>query len=224
VETLANFAQIIPDSPRALLEFVTSLFLDHGYLVAFIGAAVDNFGMPASGDVVLFAGGWLANTDRAVLGLIMLFGGLGALVSDNAMYWIGRFGGRRLIDRLFRSRFIARLVDAKHVGRVERYFETHGGKTVFAGRFGPGLRSTTPLFAGMSRMKYYKFLPYNFAAVIVWALAYGTIGYFFGQYWDQLLEIARSVGFGVVALVVLTLGTYAYYRRRRSAVHTRRKP
>ena len=116
MKTPVNFAQTIPDSPQALLEFVTSLFLDHGYLVAFIGAAVDNFGMPASGDVVLFAGGWLANTDRAVLGLIMLFGGLGALVSDNAMYWIGRFGGRRLIDRLFRSRFIARLVDAKHIG------------------------------------------------------------------------------------------------------------
>jgi membrane protein DedA with SNARE-associated domain len=224
VEKLANFAQLIPDSPQALLQFVTSLFLDHGYLVAFIGAAMDNFGMPASGDVVLFAGGWLANTDRAVLGLIMLFGGLGALVSDNAMYWIGRLGGRRLIERLFRSRIIARLVDAKHISRVERYFDTHGGKTVFAGRFGPGLRSTTPLFAGMSRMKYYRFVPYNLSAVIVWAVAYGTVGYFFGQYWDQLLEIARSVGFVVVALIVLALGAYAYYRYRHSARRIHRKP
>lgn len=224
MEMLANLIQSFPDSPQALLQFVVSLFLDHGYLVAFIGAAVDNFGMPASGDVVLFAGGWLANTDRAVLGLIMFFGGLGALVSDNVMYWIGRSGGRPLIERLFRFRFLARLVDAKHIGRVERYFETHGGKTVFIGRFGPGLRSTTPLFAGVSRMKYYKFIPYNLAAVVVWAIAYATVGYFFGQYWTQLLEVARSVGFGVVALVVLTLGTYVYYRRRRSASNTHRKP
>ena len=214
--TFVNLVQIIPDSPQALLEFVTSLFLDHGYLVAFIGAAVDNFGMPASGDVVLFAGGWLANTDRAVLAFIMLFGGLGALVSDNAMYWIGRIGGRPLVERLFRSRLIARLIDAKHINRVERYFETHGGKTVFAGRFGPGLRSTTPLFAGMSRMKYYKFIPYNLSAIAVWAIAYSTIGYFFGQYWDQLLEVARSFGFGVVILIALILFTYVYYRRRRS--------
>jgi membrane protein DedA with SNARE-associated domain len=221
MESLASLIQSIPDSPQALLQFVVSLFLDHGYLVAFIGAAVDNFGMPASGDVVLFAGGWLASTDRAVLGFIMLFGGLGALVSDNAMYWIGRTGGRTLIERLFRSRLIARLVDAKHIGRVERYFETHGGKTVFVGRFGPGLRSTTPLFAGMSRMKYYRFLPYNLSAVIVWAIAYGTIGYFFGQYWTQLLEVARSFGFGVVALVVLILGTYVYYRRRRTNMDQR---
>lgn len=216
MEAFVNLGQIIPDSPQALLDFITSLFLDHGYLVAFIGAAVDNFGMPASGDVVLFAGGWLANTDRAVLGFIMLFGGLGALVSDHAMYWIGRLGGRRLVDRLFRSRFIARLVDAKHIGRVEHYFETHGGKTVFAGRFGPGLRSTTPLFAGMSRMKYYRFVPYNLSAIVVWAIAYATIGYFFGQYWDQLLEAARSFGFGVILLIALTFATYIYYRRRRN--------
>ena len=206
------------------MEFITSLFLDHGYLVAFIGAAVDNFGMPASGDVVVFAGGWLASTDRAVLALIMLFGGLGALVSDNAMYWIGRIGGRPLVERLFRSRIIARLIDAKHINRVEHYFETHGGKTVFAGRFGPGLRSTTPLFAGMSRMKYYKFVPYNLSGVAVWAVAYSTIGYFFGQYWDQLLEVARSFGFGILALIVLTLGTYVYYRRRRSSGRMHRKP
>ena len=216
METLAALAQIVPDSPQALLDFITSLFLDHGYLVAFIGAAVDNFGMPASGDVVVFAGGWLANTDRAVLALIMLFGGLGAFVSDNAMYWIGRIGGRPLVERLFRSRIIARLIDAKHISRVERYFEIHGGKTVFAGRFGPGLRSTTPLFAGMSRMKYYRFLPYNLSGVAVWAVAYSTVGYFFGQYWDQLLETARSFGFGVVILIALILITYIYYRRRRN--------
>lgn len=223
MEFLENLVQSFPDSPQALLQFFVDLFLDHGYLVAFIGAAVDNFGMPASGDVVLFAGGWLANTDQAILALVMLFGGLGALVSDHAMYWIGRTGGRSLLDRLFRFRLLARLVDVKHIGRVERYFDTHGGKTVFVGRFGPGLRSTTPLFAGVSRMKYYRFVPYNLAAVVVWAIVYGTVGYFFGQYWEQLLEVARSVGFGVVALVVLTIVVYAYYRRRRAG-SLRRKP
>lgn len=220
MEKLVTLAQIIPDSPQELLELVTSLFLDHGYLVAFIGAAVDNFGMPASGDVVLFAGGWLANTNRAVLAFIMLFGGLGALVSDNAMYWIGRFGGRPLVERLGNLPVLRRLLDINHIGKAESYFEAHGGKTVFIGRFGPWLRSTAPLFAGMSRMRYYRFVPYNLAAVVVWAVAYSTVGYFFGQYWDQLLETARSFGFGFLALLALVVVTYAYYRRRsRNRLH-----
>lgn len=215
MESLANLIQSVPNSPQALLQFFTSLFLGHGYLVVFIGAAVDNFGLPASGDVVLFAGGWLSNTGRATLTAIMFFGALGALVSDNAMYWIGRTGGRPLVERLFRFPLLSRLLDAKHIGRAERYFDSHGGKTVFIGRFGPGLRSTAPLFAGLSRMKYYRFLPYNLAAIVVWAIAYATVGYFFGQYWSLLLEVARSVGFGVVAVVVLVLGSYVYYHLRR---------
>ncbi|MGB3680952.1 MAG: DedA family protein [Rubrobacteraceae bacterium] len=216
MESLANILRSIPDSPQALLQFFVGLFLDHGYLVVFIGAAADNFGLPASGDVVLFAGGWLSNTGRAALGAIMFFGALGALASDNAMYWIGRIGGRPLVERLLKFPLLARLLDAKHIGKAERYFDSHGGKTVFIGRFGPGLRSTTPLFAGLTRMKYYRFLPYNLAAIIVWAIAYGTVGYFFGQYWGQLLGVARSIGFGVVAVVVLILGTYVYYRLRRT--------
>ncbi|MDQ4107114.1 MAG: DedA family protein [Actinomycetota bacterium] len=215
METLANLVQSIPNSPQALLQFVTGLFLNHGYLVVFIGAALDNFGLPASGDVVLFAGGWLANTERAALTAIMFFGALGALMSDNTMYWIGRIGGRPLVERVFRFRLLARLLDVKHIGRVERYFSSHGGKTVFIGRFGPGLRSTTPLFAGLSRMEYYRFLPYNLAAVILWSIAYTTVGYFFGQYWSQLLDVAQSFGFGVVAVVVLAIGAYVYYRLRR---------
>ena len=215
MESLANLIQSFPNSPQALLQFFTDLFLDHGYLVVFVGAAADNFGLPASGDVVLFAGGWLSNTGRANLAAIMFFGAIGAFVSDNAMYWIGRTGGRQLVERLFGLPLLARLLDAKNIGRVERYFDSHGGKTVFIGRFGPGLRSTTPLSAGVSRMKYYRFLPYNLAAIFVWSIAYASVGYFFGQYWNQLLEVARSIGFGVVAVVLLTLGSYIYYRFRR---------
>ena len=92
-----------------------------------------------------------------------------------------------MIYRILKMRFLHFLVNEKSLDRVERYFEAHGGKTVFVGRFGPGLRSMTPLFAGVSRMKYYRFLPYNLAAAVVWAVAYSLVGYVFGQYWDELL-------------------------------------
>ncbi|MDQ3658296.1 MAG: hypothetical protein M3338_01285 [Actinomycetota bacterium] len=59
--SLADFIRSIPNSPEGLLEFVTGLLLAHGYIVIIVGAALDNFGLPASGDVVLFAGGWFAN-------------------------------------------------------------------------------------------------------------------------------------------------------------------
>ncbi|MCA3748063.1 MAG: DedA family protein [Rubrobacter sp.] len=216
VEALANFLRSIPQSPGGLLSFITGLLLAHGYLVVFLGAALDNFGLPASGDIVLFAGGWLANTSpRVDLPFIMLAGFCGALVSDNMVYWVGRIGGRPLISRLLKMRLLHFLINERSLAKAERYFEGHGGKTVFVGRFGPGLRSMTPLFAGVSRMNYYRFLPYNLAAVTLWSVSYSLVGYVFGEYWDELLTVARSFGYGVVALVILGLGLYAYRRARR---------
>src|SRR5918994_15446 len=199
MQSLVDFIGSIPKTPQGVLEFVTGLLLAHGYLVIIFGAALDNFGLPASGDIVLFAGGF---------------------ISDNSVYWIGRIGGRPMIYRILKMRFLHFLINEKSLDRAERYFEAHGGKTVFVGRFGPGLRSMTPLFAGGSRMKYYRFLPYNLSAAVVWAVAYSLVGYVFGQYWDELLAVARSLGYGVIFLVALALLAYLL-RRRWSRNHLR---
>jgi len=218
MQSLADFIASIPDSPQGILRFVSGLLLAHGYIVIFIGAALDNFGLPASGDVVLFAGGWFSNRGHAALPLVMLSGFAGALASDNAVYWIGRIGGRPLITRVLKMRFLHFLINEGTLEKVERYFEAHGGKIVFVGRFGPGLRSMTPLFAGVSRMKYYKFFPYNLSAAAVWAVAYTLVGYVFGAYWSEVLAVAQSFGYGIVALVVLALSALLMRRllRRRA--------
>jgi membrane protein DedA with SNARE-associated domain len=212
MENFLHFIQSIPNSPRGVLDFVNNLLIAHGYLVILFGAALDNFGLPSSGDIVLFAGGLFANRGHLALPLVMLSGFAGALISDNAVYWIGRIGGRPLIGRILKMRFLHFLVNEKSLSKVERYFESHGGKTVFVGRFGAGLRSMTPLFAGGTRMKYYRFVPYNVAAAAVWSVVYSLIGYVFGQYWTELLAVATSFGYGVIGLAVLVL--LAYLLRR----------
>jgi membrane-associated protein len=221
MDGILDFIGSVPDSPQGLLEFVTNLLLTHGYVVIFLGGALDNFGLPASGDIVMFAGGFFANNGHVSLPLVMLSGFLGATVSDNSMYWIGRYGGRPLLTRILKVRLLSFLLDVKSLGKVEHYFEEHGRKTVFLGRFGPGLRSMTPLFAGVSHMKYYRFLPYSLAATTTWALATGTVGYVFGEYWNELLAIARSIGYGFAALVFLILVFYLYRRRRAQYKRTR---
>ncbi len=217
MDEILNFFRSVPESPQGLLDFITSLLFAHGYLVIFLGSALDNFGLPSSGDIVMFAGGFFANDGQISLPMVMLVGFLGANVSDNAVYWIGRIGGRPLLTQILKARLLSLLFDAGSLGKVERYFEEHGRKTVFVGRFGPGLRSMTPLFAGVSRMKYYHFLPYSLAATTTWAILTATVGYIFGQYWNELLAVARSVGYGFVALVALLIVFYIYRRRRRKA-------
>jgi membrane protein DedA with SNARE-associated domain len=47
----------------------------------------------------------------------------------------------------------------------------------------------------------------------VWSVVYSLIGYVFGQYWTELLAVAKSFGYGVVGLAVLVLLAYLLRRR-----------
>jgi len=86
----------LPNSPEELLGFLTKLFLEHGYLVVFIGAAGVNLGIPATEDVGMFAGGWLANSGPAALPVVMLVGALVALMAYNTSYRDERIGPQAL--------------------------------------------------------------------------------------------------------------------------------
>src|SRR5829696_7840929 len=165
MDGILDFIRSVPDSPQGLLDFIAGLLLEYGYVVIFLGSALDNFGLPSSGDIVMFAGGFFANGGQSFLPLVMLLGFLGATVSDNAVYWIGRVGGRPLITRILNVRLLS-------------------------------------------------FLPYSLAATTTWALLAATVGYVFGEYWNELLAVARSVGYGFVILVVLLVALYVYRRRQ----------
>src|SRR5918995_4982069 len=125
MESLLDFIGSIPNSPSGVLGFVTNLLVAHGYLVIIFGAALDNFGLPASGDIVLLAGGLFANGGQLALPLVMLSGFVGAFISDNSVYWLGRIGGRPPIFHFLQKRFLPFLVNQKRLDRGESYFEAH---------------------------------------------------------------------------------------------------
>ena len=62
--------------------------------------------------------------------------------------------------------------------------------------------------------------PDNLSAAVVWAVAYSLVGYVSGQYWDELLAVARSLGYGVIFLAALAL-LADLLRRRWSRNHLR---
>ena len=60
---------------------------------------------------------------------------------------------------------------------AERFFERHGAKTVFIGRFVAVLRVTSAWLAGISHMPWWRFLFWNAAGGIVWAALVGVVAY-----------------------------------------------
>ncbi len=199
--------------PDLSKERVLRLFREYGYPVIFIPVFLETAGVPLPGETTLLLGGLAASQGEAHLNvvLVIVVGATAAILGDNVGFAIGRFGGRRLV---------LKLADIGNIQRSlswgERFFEEHGGKTVFAARWLPGLRIFGAWIAGMVGMPWWKFALWNAAGGICWATSVVLAGYFFGRSLNAI-EKVLGVG-GVIALVLLGVGALAAY-----LLHERRK-
>lgn len=191
---------------------MTSLLIHHGLIILFAVVAVESAGVPLPGETALIAAGVLAAQGHYSLASVIAVAAAAAVIGDNVGYWIGRKGGRALLQRtpLVRDYFERALPPA------EQFFERHGSKAVFAARFFAVLRVTSAWVAGISHMPWWRFLIWNAAGGIVWAALVGTIAYEFGRtVADAIGTYGLYVVLGVVALGAIGFIVYRMVRKRR---------
>jgi membrane-associated protein len=180
-----------------------------GYVALAGLIAGETMGIPLPGETALIAAGILASEGHLAIELVILIAAGSAIVGDNVGFWIGRKGGRRLLElpgplQEHRRRLIA---------RGERIFERHGGKTVFFGRWFSGLRIASAWLAGVNRMPWGTFLVYNALGGIAWAASVGMLSYWAGHSADDVL---KTVGIGGLAVAFVVLGAFVLWRWRRA--------
>jgi len=186
---------------------VTKLLLDYGLVVLFLLVAIESAGVPVPGETALIAASVLASQGHYSLVSVIAVGAAAAIVGDNGGYWLGRLGGRRLLERIPVLRDHFRRV----LPRAERFFERHGAKTVFIGRFIAILRFTAAWLAGISHMEWWRFLLWNATGGIVWATLVGVVAYEFGrQAADTIAHygLYAAIGIAVVAVIAFVVIRY----------------
>jgi len=107
--------------------------------------------------------------------------------------------------------------------RAETYLARRGGRAVFFGRFVGVLRAMVPTLAGLTRMPYRTFLPWNVAGALVWGPGFVLLGYVAGGSYHQVASWAgraSAVLFAVAAVVVGLLVGGRAVSRREGAVRT----
>jgi membrane protein DedA with SNARE-associated domain len=178
------------------------------FLAAFLeGAAFMGFLVP--GETVVVLSGFLASEGYLRFGSCILIISAGAVLGDTAGYIIGKVVGRGYFERHKRLLFLKE----KHIEVAEDYFRKHGGETVFIGRFMSVLREMVPFTAGMSEMPFRRFISYEIAGGICWALAYALLGYFFGRSWELIGTWAGRAGLFVFLIILFVAGlTYVYHK------------
>jgi membrane protein DedA with SNARE-associated domain len=182
-----------------------------GYPLLFALVMAESGGLPVPGETSLIAGGVLASQGKLQIAAVIALAAAAAIIGDNIGYLIGRRGGRWLLERP--GRFQRQRLEVQPSG--EPFFEQHGPKAVFFGRFLLGLRVWASWLAGATRMPWRSFVFWNACGGISWATAIGLIAYFVGHSAGNAVE-----AFGVYGLVAAVLAAVAFWiahRRRRGA-------
>ncbi len=171
------------------------------FLIAFAESVVLVGEVVPGSTLVIFAG-FLAAQGVWDIGDLMWFAALGAILGDGVSYYLGTKG-----TSFFRNE--NRFLKAAHLERGERFFEKHGEKSIFLGRFLGFLRPLVPFVAGLSKMDPRRFLFWNVISAVLWAVSHLLIGYFFGSAFAVIESWTTRVGYGLGALLVFFLLLYA---------------
>ena len=180
---------------------IRHLLETYGYVALFVLVGLESLGIPLPGEAALLtAAAFAAQGHLSIVGVI-LAAAAGGIVGDAAGYWIGRKGGLVAVRRYGK---VLHISDAT-LDRAQKFFEKHGGKTVFLGRFVSLLRMWAAVLAGVSRMPYGRFALYNVAGGVCWATLFGILGYLFGRSLPQLQQVVGQAGAMVALLVAIVV-------------------
>ena len=117
---------------------------------------------------------------------------LGMWVSDIAIYFIVKIGGRRLLE----SGWARRLLPLHKTDRAARWFDRYGGFTLIFSRFALGTRTALLVVSGLLKYPTTKFLIVSSTGAIGWLLLVFSLFGFLGQ--------SATAIFGVRWIIALT--------------------
>ncbi len=158
-EVLKQFPTIGP-----LIKSVIPFIQHYGYWAIFFAIYLEDFGVPLPGETVLVICSLFAALGELNLILVGILGFSGAVLGDNTGFAIGHLGGRKVITKWGKYVFLTE----KRVKKLEHYFTKRGGAVVAVSRFIQGLRQFNGIIAGISEMKWTKFLLFNIIGAALW--------------------------------------------------------
>jgi len=183
------------------------------YLVVGVISAVENVFPPVPADVVALFGGFLAGKGNGNPAVMFLVVWLGNLSTALLMYWVGRRKG----TEFFRGRIGRMILQPKQMEKLSRFYQRRGTIVIFISRFLPMFRAVVPIFAGTSKVGFWR-------AAIPMALAsaawYGLIVYLgatAGENWEEIRATVESSGkwLAIAAAVLATGVGWWWWKSRR---------
>ncbi len=164
-----------------LAHFIIAVISASGYAGIALLMGIESACVPLPSEIIMPFAGYLVHTGQLKLIWVATAGAIGCNLGSIVAYWIGRIGGRPLVERF--GRYV--LLSRHDLDRVTHYFERFGGITVFVGRLLPVVRTFIALPAGIARMPQLRFHIYTFLGSWPWCYVLAYVGMQLGEHWDS---------------------------------------
>ena len=190
------------------------------YVLVGVGAAVENVFPPIPSDTFVVLGGVLADRGVVVWQIVLAVAWFSNIVMGCFVYLMGRRYGRAIFD----TGWGEWLLRPHQLERMDGFYQRYGTLTILVSRFFPVFRVLVPVFAGISRLGFWRTaLPLSVASaiwygVLVWA------GVFASRNVPRLVHWVETANRGLLAgAAVLFLAVGVWWWRTRRAERTERE-
>jgi len=168
-------------------------------------------GVPFPGTLMLLAVGSFVAQGDMKLWQVLVVGSAGAIGGDQIGYWLGRWGGRRLVHRI-----TDKVGGADMIKRAEAFAQHWGGAGIFFSRWlvGP-LGPWINLSSGITGYPWPRFTLWDVLGEMLWVVLYVILGKTFSDRVQGLAELLGNLTWvivGVIAAIILGWKLFQYFR------------
>lgn len=184
-----------------MTEQVLEWFVLYGLPICFLVLGASAFGIPMPVKLLMLAVGALVQHGELEFWQAILAGSSGAILGDQAGFFLGRSGGRTVVERL-----TARFRGAEMLAKAERFFDRWGMGAIFFSRWlitpiGPWLN----LISGSARYPWLKFTVVGVLGETLWVLIYVLLGFYFSDRIQALADILVNLGWAIFGLFLVSI-------------------
>ena len=185
------------------------------YLVIGAGAAVENIIPPIPADTFVLLGAFLAAAGRANVWIVFACTWI-----PNVASAIGTYAVARRYGHGFFSRPIGHwLLHPRQLEQIGRFYERWGVFAIFVSRFLPAFRAMVPVFAGVTKVSFWKVFPPLALASGLWYGALVFVGATAGRNLDAIVEALERASTVLLIVAGVLIGAFVWWwwRSRREA-------
>ena len=181
-------------------------------LLMFIEGSV----IPAPSELIVPPAAYRAAAGELNIVLVVVVATIGAVLGSTANYFAAYYLGRPVVYRFANSRLgHLCLINQEKIEKAEKYFYDHGVIATLTGRLLPGIRQIISIPAGLSKMKFWKFILYTTVGAGIWNTVLAALGWYLHSFvpkeelynkieeYNSQIQLVVIIAIAVVAIIAI---------------------